>query len=480
MNGPEGERPVDRTPHRHRGLRPRRSRRGVVLGGLGLLGAGALGSAAAWAGTRLTGSGGDVASEATGSPVARRSSGPSGTDEPETSTDTGIDTGDTAADADTPTSWGPTLGEVEQARALVAEMSAAALAGQVIVGRFASPDPTVPAALVRDLGLAGVCVTPDSVTDGEQVRALTAAVEAAVRETRPDVPAVIGVDEEGGSVSHLSGVATTFPAFATAGVAVTASGGAGRRAVREAARWTGTELRGLGFTWVFAPVADVTVGAADVTIGTRSPSSDPEVAATAVTSAVRGYERAGIVSTPKHFPGHGSATVDSHESLPVITSSLEDLRARDLVPFEAAVAAGAPAIMVGHLDVTALETEGLPTSLAPEAYAYLREELGFEGVAITDSLGMGAVMATPGSAVKALAAGADLLLMPADTTATHDNLRRAILDGRVPRERAEEAATRVVALQLWQARAAAATPVPEDVTVRTQQAAADLSTAAYG
>jgi beta-N-acetylhexosaminidase len=226
---------------------------------------------------------------------------------------------------------------------------------------------------------------------------------------------------------------------------------------------------------VFAPVADVTIGAADPIIGSRSASEDPKTAAAAVRAAVPGYDASGLVSTTKHFPGHGSATADSHEVLPVIHESLETLRERDLLPFEAAVDAGAPAIMVGHLNVPAI-APGVPTSLAPEAYEFLRDELGFDGVAITDSMGMGAVMRPGKPAVDALNAGADLLLMPPDTRRTHRVVADAIESGEIPRERVEEAAARVVALQLWQQRQADAVPLPApaEITRRAEQAAAAL------
>ena len=149
------------------------------------------------------------------------------------------------------------------------------------------------------------------------------------------------------------------------------------------------------------------------------------------------------------------------------------------MPFQAAVDAGAPAIMVGHLDSEAI-APGVPTSLAPEAYDLLRDQLGFEGVAITDSMGMGAVQ-RPGSkpAVDAINAGADLVLMPADTRATHATVAEAIESGEIPRERIEEAAARVVALQLWQQRQADAVPLPAPavVTRRAQAAAAALEAA---
>jgi len=381
-------------------------------------------------------------------------------------------------DPDTPSSWGPTLGEVEQARELVAQWTPDQLAGGVIAGRFHGTDPGEPAALVRDLHLAGVSVTSANVTDAEQVRALTGAVTRAAEEDGRSFPPVIGIDQEGGYVSHLRGIATEFPHFQSAGLAIEAAPARGREVTRAAARAAGLELRHYGFTWVFAPVADVTVGAADPTIGARSPSQDPAVAARATAAAVRGYDDAGVVSTVKHFPGHGTATGDSHDLLPRVDSTMAEIEQHDLPPFAAAVRHRAPAVMLSHLDLAAI-APGVPASMAPEVYDLLREGLGFEGVAITDSLGMGAVGGRPKPAVQALLAGADLLLMPVDTRTTHRIVTEAIASGEVPRERAEEAAARVVAVQLWQQRVAGESPVPGDVTERAQGAAAALLDAAY-
>lgn len=384
----------------------------------------------------------------------------------------------TSSDPDRPMSWGPTPTELSRAQEMVADWSPARLAGQVIVGRYYGTSAGEAADLVRDLHLAGVSIGGDNITDEAQVRATTAAVARAHASDGRDFPPVIGVDQEGGVVAHLDGVATTFPPFQEAGNAVAAEPKRGGTVVRHAAAATAMELRMLGFTWVFAPVADVTIGAADPIIGSRSASEDPKTAAAAVRAAVPGYDASGLVSTTKHFPGHGSATADSHVVLPVIHESLETLRQRDLLPFEAAVDAGAPAIMVGHLNVPAI-TPGVPTSLAPEAYEFLRDELGFEGVAITDSMGMGAVMRPGKPAVDALNAGADLLLMPPDTRRTHRVVADAIASGEIPRERVEEAAARVVALQLWQQRQADAVPLPApaEITRRAEEAAAALAAA---
>ena len=169
--------------------------------------------------------------------------------------------------------------------------------------------------------------------------------------------------------------------------------------MRQAALATGLELRDLGFTWVFAPVADVTIGAADPTIGARSAVEDPAVAAQAIGAAIKGYDDAGVVSTVKHFPGHGAATSDSHDTLPVLDSTLAEIEAHDLPPFESAIATHAPAVMLSHLDLTAI-APGVPASMAPEVYDLLRDDLGFEGVTITDSLGMGAVGGRPTPAAR--------------------------------------------------------------------------------
>lgn len=375
---------------------------------------------------------------------------------------------------DEPLAWGPTHGELEQARALVAGWSAERLAGQVIVGRYHGTDPAIAGEMVRELHLAGVSIQSENVTDADQVRATTAAVHEAVRADR-DFPAVIGVDQEGGVVAHLDGIATEFPSYAAAGAAFDADRASGRQVVLEAAEAAALELRSLGFTWVYAPVADIDHGDSEI-IGSRAPSQDPQTASRAIRASVDGYNAVGMVSTVKHFVGHGAVPEDSHDELPVLDLSLEELRDRDLRPFRAAVGEGAPAIMMSHVAIDALDPE-TPASLSAKAYDLLEQETGFEGLVITDSLGMGAVIGRTTPAVQALNAGADLLLMPADTELAHQTLTRAIREGDVRRERAEDAAATVVAVQLWQARVAAGVPIPEDVTERAEIASARLEEA---
>ncbi len=163
-----------------------------------------------------------------------------------------------------------------------------------------------------------------------------------------------------------------------------------------------------------------------------------------------------MIGTLKHFPGHGSVTVDSHQALPVLGKSLAELRRTDLVPFRRGIAAGASAVMVGHLDVRAVDP-GVPSSLSRLVVdGLLRDELGFRGLVLTDSLSMGAVTERYGpakAAVRAVNAGVDVVLMPADAGAARDGIVAAVRDRRMLSSRLDEAAARMIALMLHVAHA---------------------------
>ncbi len=345
--------------------------------------------------------------------------------------------------------WGPTPSEVQEATEIASEMSDDELAGQVIIARYGGTDPAIPAALVADYNLAGVILFTENVTSAAQVRETAEAVQDAHADLGREWPAAISVDNEGGLVQRMSGASgewTTYPPFAAAG-AVDDDG-----VISEAYAAMGNELRGSGVTMNFAPVADVSIGAQDPTINLRAAGSDPEVVSSTVQAALDGFAEGGVLTSIKHFPGHGSMTVDSHEELPVQTASSDELAQRDLVPFEAGIEAGAPMVMMGHIAVQAWD-EGEAASMSPQAYRVLREDLGFTGVAITDGLDMGALTAdrTPSEiAVDALDAGADILLTPQDVPTSHAAVVAALEDGSLDREQIEESAGRVIAMQQWQ------------------------------
>ena len=340
--------------------------------------------------------------------------------------------------------WGPTSSELRRARALVGRMSLAQRAGQVLVVSYSGTSP--PTALVRELHLGGVIAFAANLTTPARVRDGNRALQRSVR-ARRGYPLMVGVDQEGGRVARLTTGATRFPSFMTAGAA--------RRPALTRAAFAASagELADVGFTADFAPVADVTIGARDPTIGSRSAGSRPERVGRQTVAALRGVAASGLLPVLKHFPGHGSVTTDSHLALPVQSRSLATLRARDLVPFRAGVQAHAPAVMVGHLDVRAVDP-GVPASLSHAVVTgLLRKQMGFRGLAVTDSLTMRAVsdrFGVAGAAVTALRAGEDVLLMPGSARVARAGIVRAVRAGRLRRDRLDEAATRMVALLLHQ------------------------------
>jgi beta-N-acetylhexosaminidase len=371
------------------------------------------------------------------------------------------------------TGWGPTADEIERARALVADLSLKERAGQVIVARYRGT--TAPTGLVGGLHLGGVVLFSDNIRSNDQVRGAIRALQRSAKAGGRRFPVTIAVDQEGGIVERVTG-GTRFPAFMTAGAAADPS------LTRAAAAASGAELARLGFTTDFAPDADVTVGAADAAIGSRSAGSRPGPFAEHAVASARGYASRGVVPVLKHFPGHGALTTDSHLALPVQRRTVGELERTDYVPFRAGIDAGLPAIMVGHVDVRAVDP-GTPSSLSRKVITgQLRERLGFEGLVVTDALDMQAVAARFGSAraaVRALAAGADLLLMPPSPREARDGIVRAVKSGRLSSERLVQAATRHVALLLHQkARGAKPKPPGAGRAVSARWSAAALTSVA--
>ena len=334
------------------------------------------------------------------------------------------------------TGWGPTEAELDHAVRRAQRLSLPELAGQVIVASWSGT--AAPVSLVRDLHLGGVIAVDENISSPPQISAVNRTLRRKVR--RP-WPLFLGVDQEGGIVERVG--TSPFPAFMSTGAALDSA------LTGRTFRRYGAELAGLGFTVDFAPVADVTSGPEDPTIGSRSAGSDPMLVAAHADAAASGLARGGVVPVLKHFPGHGSVPADSHVTLPVQTRSLRQLQRNDLVPFAEAVDAGQPAVMVGHLDVRAVDPR-VPSGLSrPVVTGLLRRDLGFGGLVVTDSLQMAAV--TRGRdpravAVQAMRAGADVLLMPPDPAAARGALVRAVRRGDLSRTRLLQAAARQIAL----------------------------------
>jgi beta-glucosidase-like glycosyl hydrolase/CubicO group peptidase (beta-lactamase class C family) len=259
---------------------------------------------------------------------------------------------------------------------------------------------------------------------------------------RAKVPLLVAADFERGTAMRLD-EGTAFPH--AMGVAATGD----PRVAYLMGKITAIEARAAGVQWVFAPVGDVNINPENPIINTRSFGEDPQKVAEFVKEFVRGVEENGALATAKHFPGHGDTSMDSHIDLSVVTGDRARLNAVELVPFRAAIAAGVSTIMTGHLAVPALEpnTE-LPATLSENILTgLLRKELGFDGVVVTDALDMGGVTSRypPAEvAVRAIASGADVLLVPPITDAALTALKDAVESGRLPVARIDEAARRVL------------------------------------
>ena len=297
-----------------------------------------------------------------------------------------------------------------------------------------------------DGGLGSVILFAANIESLAQLRAMTNELRAA----NPDV--FVAVDEEAGDITRLE--------FATGSSSPgnLALGAIDDVALTEAmARSVGELVRSAGIDLNYAPVADVNTEPRNPVIGARSFGSDPALVSRHVAAAVRGLHAAGVAACAKHFPGHGDTVVDSHFGLPTVTATLGRLRRDTLPPFSAAVRAGVRAVMVAHLLMPEFDAEH-PASVSPAVIGgLLRTELGFEDLAVSDGIGMAAVReryGLAGAAVRALAAGIDLVCVDSNSTdADMDAITAAIIaalrDGTLPEARLVEAAEKVAGFAAW-------------------------------
>lgn len=273
----------------------------------------------------------------------------------------------------------------------------------------------------------------------EQVRDMLAAVQSYSR-----IPLLLACDEEGGRVNRLMAtVGTTY----IGPMLQYKDQGTGKAA--ENARIIASDMAALGFNTDFAPVADVWSNPKNTVIGDRAYSGDFSQAADLVAAAVEGFHQGGVACALKHFPGHGDTSTDSHNGSVYVYKTLDQLREAELLPFRAGIGAGADMVMIGHLIISDVSEE--PALLSPEIVTdLLREELGFTGVVITDSLQMRAMTDVYGAgeiAVGAVLAGVDLLLCPENLEEAVDALLAAVESGEIPEARLDESVLRILSMK---------------------------------
>ncbi len=336
-------------------------------------------------------------------------------------------------------------GPAADAARRVAEMTTTEQAASIVMGHIPTSDPAALADYMQSTAIGGFILMGANVPGSEAaLRERTAAVTGDA-----DVPPLIAIDQEGGDVSRLPW--DEFPASRTLKDSPAAATGAAFAARAALVARAGANVN-------FGVVADTTPDAASF-IHARSLGADPSAAADRVAAAVDAEEPF-VASTLKHFPGHGAPPGDSHALIPATAKTLDQWGSSDALPFIAGIDAGASVLMFGHLAYTAVDDA--PASLSPRWHDIARDGLGFDGVIVTDDLGMLISTGIPeyddpvANAVSAVTAGSDLVLMIAHSTPDTAGqliagIAAAVEDGTLPAERLQEAAERVMKLRLERA-----------------------------
>ncbi|WDV51887.1 glycoside hydrolase family 3 protein [Streptomyces coeruleorubidus] len=381
-----------------------------------------------------------------------------------------------------------------QLRALVSRMMLQEKVGQLFVTRVYGHSATAPdqadidanlkeigvrtaAELVAKYRVGGIIyfAWAHNTREPHQIADLSNGIQRASLDLPRGLPVLISTDQEHGIVARVGRPATLFPGAMAVGA------GGSRSDARTLGRIAGRELRAMGIRQDYSPVADVNVNPANPVIGVRSFGADPKAVAALVAAEVAGYQGAGVAATAKHFPGHGDTNVDSHTGFPTITHSRELWEKLDAPPFRAAIAAGIDSIMTAHLMVPALDDSGDPATLSrPILTGILRERLGYDGVVVTDSLGMEGVRTKYGDdrvPVLALKAGVDQLLNPPDLDLAWHAVLAAVRSGELTEARLDESILRILRLKtklgLFRAPYVSHDGVDRTVGTRAHLAAAD-------
>ena len=287
--------------------------------------------------------------------------------------------------------------------------------------------------------VGGLIYSVDNLVTQEQTREMIENTQSYSK-----IPLIISADEEGGNVGRLMyKLGTTFIH------SMYSYKDEGPETACQNALTIGTDMVSCLFNTDYAPVADVWTNPANTVIGDRAYSDDFEQAAELVASAVQGFTDAGVVCCLKHFPGHGDTDTDTHEGAAVVDKSLEELRAGELLPFISGIEAGADMVMIGHITMTALDE--VPATISEAIISgLLREELGWDGVVITDSLDMGAMAGYDNGevCVRFIEAGGDILLGVPDLAAAVSAVEAAVSEGRLTEQRLDESVQRILELKI--------------------------------
>lgn len=300
-----------------------------------------------------------------------------------------------------------------------------------------------------EMPVGGIVYVSQNLQSKEQVQKMAENLQS-YSMNRIGLPLLLCVDEEGGTVTRVAKNA----AFGVDNVGDMCDMGAAGdyEKAYAAGEYMGEYLSELGMNVDFAPVADVLSNPENQVVKKRSFGSQPEVVSDMAAALAKGLESKGVISTYKHFPGHGATEGDTHEGYAYTDKTLDELKACELIPFQEGIDNGIPMIMVGHISLPNVIGDNTPASLSKTVITdLLREEMEYDGVVITDALNMGAVVQKYSSSqacVKAIQAGVDILLMPADFHAAYQGVISAVEDRSLSEERIDESVARILRMKM--------------------------------
>jgi beta-N-acetylhexosaminidase len=343
----------------------------------------------------------------------------------------------------------------------ISEMTLEEKVGQLLMVHFTGEQANEEAqALIQKVHVGGIIYYnwANGLYSPEQVLNLSKGLQKLASQNRNPIPLLIATDQEGGVVARLTKGFTIFPGNKALGIT-------GKEELAEQSAFAmGQELRAVGINFNLAPVVDVNSNPRNPIIGVRAFGDTTDVVIPFANRAVRGYHKAGIIISLKHFPGHGDVEVDSHQDLPIINKNKQQLQKVELLPFSE-LAGQADTIMTAHVMVPSIDPVNCAT-LSSELLNILRKEIGYNGVIITDSLVMEGLLKNCASvddaAIRAFNAGCDIILLGgkqisgahvnleltvSDVERVHQSLVNAVKSGRITSDRLEEAVQRILALK---------------------------------
>ena len=316
--------------------------------------------------------------------------------------------------------------------------------GQMIVAGFNGTDVNEELInLVNTNKVGGVILFKRNIETSEQLKKLNNNIDGLNKE----IPLFISVDEEGGRVNRLPSDMENFPSAREVGLKID------KDYAYNNGKSIGESLKVTGFNMNYAPVLDIFSNPKNTVIGDRAFGSDVETVSTMGIATMKGIEEEGIISVIKHFPGHGDTSVDSHYGLPIVYKTLEELEIFELIPFKKAIKEGCKAIMVSHILLDKIDKQN-PSSMSETVVTdILREQLGFDGVVITDDMEMGAItenFTVEDACVQSIIAGCDIVLIGSGNESIYNTIQAikdSILNGKITEERINESVVRIIKLK---------------------------------